>query len=94
MLRHVILFRLADPDAHGDELVSRLMALPDQIPEIREYEAGRDVSGAPNSFDVGLWSSFDDTEGLERYRVHPAHQEVVAYLEEVSPERIVVDWLT
>ena len=67
MLRHVVLIRVTDPDAHADELVARLMALPSQIPEIHEYDAGRDVSGAPNSFDVGLWSSFDDSEALERY---------------------------
>jgi Stress responsive A/B Barrel Domain len=94
MLTHVVLIRLADPDAHADELVDRLRALPAQVPEIRTYDAGRDVSRGPTSYDVGLHSTFDDGDALERYRLHPAHQGVLAFLERVSTERVVADWLS
>ena len=92
MLAHAVLIKLGDPAADPDRLVAALRALPGQIPEIRTYQVGPDVSGAGNAYDVGLYSTFDDQDALERYRVHPAHQEVVALLAEISTDRVVVDW--
>jgi len=91
VLAHVVLFRVPDP-VQAEELVNRLKALPGLIPEIRSYEVGRDLSRGETSFDVGLYSTFDDTEALERYRAHHAHQAVLSLIGEVSPERIVCDW--
>jgi hypothetical protein len=33
-------------------------------------------------------------DALERYRVHPAHQDVLAVVAEVSDDRVVVDFET
>ena len=92
MLAHIVLFNLKDVDADADRLVQALRTLPGQIEEIRDYEVGRDVSRGPTSYDVGLWSTFDDDAALQRYRVHPAHQEVLDLVEEISETRVVVDW--
>jgi hypothetical protein len=92
VLTHIVLFRLVDPASDADQLVAALRVLPGRIPEIRGYEVGVDVSRGPNSYDVGLYSTFDDAEALERYRAHPAHQEVLELVERVSSNRVVVDW--
>jgi hypothetical protein len=92
MLAHVVLFKLNDPAADADRLVEALRALPAQIPEIRDYQAGKDVTGGPTSYDVGLWSTFDDDPALQRYRHHPAHQEVLDLVEEITETRVAVDW--
>ena len=46
----------------------------------------------PVSYEVGLHSTFDDVDALERYREHPAHQAVLQLIAEVSTERVAVDW--
>lgn len=91
MLHHVVSLRVPDP-VQAEELAKRLNALAGLIPEIRSYTAGVDVVRSPNSYDVGLHSTFDDVDALERYRVHPAHEAVLQFIREVSTERVAVDW--
>jgi hypothetical protein len=91
MLHHVVALRVPDP-VQAEELASRLNALKDLIPDIRSYAAGVDVVQSPVSYEVGLHSTFDDVEALERYRAHPAHQAVLQLIAEVSTDRVAVDW--
>lgn len=98
MLKHLVFFRIApgagDKAAVAAEVKRRLDALPPLIQEVRDWEVGIDLSGTGSSFDLALYTSFDDREALERYRVHPEHQKVVAYIQSVTSERAVVDYLT
>lgn len=98
MVRHLVFFRLKD-EALGQpkaqlmaEVVRRLQGLPPLIADIRELQVGADFLHSPASWDVGLYTVFADREALERYRVHPEHQKVVAYIAQVVAERAVVDW--
>ncbi len=91
MLHHVVCLRVPDP-VQAEELANRLNALPGLIPEIVTYTAGTDVVHSPVSYEVGLHSTFDDVDALERYREHPAHQAVLQLIAEVSTERVAVDW--
>ena len=92
MLHHIVALRVPDP-VQAEELANRLKALKDLIPEIRSYTAGVDVLDTPVSYEVGLHSTFDDADALERYRAHPAHQAVLQLIAEVSTERVAVDWV-
>jgi hypothetical protein len=92
VLHHIVSLRVPDP-VQAEELAHRLNALPGLIPEIRSYTAGTNVVEGPNNFEVGLHSTFDDVDALERYREHPAHQAVLQLIREVSTERVAVDWL-
>jgi hypothetical protein len=92
MLHHVVALRVPDP-VQAEELASRLNALRELIPDIRSYSAGVDVVQTPLSYEVGLHSTFDDVDALERYRAHPAHQAVLQLIAEVSTERVAVDWV-
>lgn len=91
MLHHVVCIQIPDP-VQAEEVANRLTALPGLIDEIREYDVGVDVVAGPTSYQVGLHSTFDDVEALERYRVHHAHQAVVTLIDEVSTHRVAVDW--
>jgi hypothetical protein len=91
VLHHVVLFQVPDP-LQREELVRRLQALPGLIPEIETYEVGVDVSRGETSYDVGLYSTFADSEALEVYRAHHAHQAILQLIGDISPHRIVTDW--
>lgn len=91
MLHHVVCLQVPDP-VQAEELANRIHALAGLIPEIRAYEVGVDVVGGPTSYQVGLHSTFDDVEALERYRAHHAHQAVLQLIAEVSTHRVAVDW--
>ena len=91
VLHHVVCLQVPDP-VQAEELARRIQALDGVIPEIREFQVGVDVVGGPTSYQVGLHSTFDDVEALERYRVHHAHQAVVQLIQEVSTARVSCDW--
>jgi hypothetical protein len=91
MITHIVLIKLRDA-ATGPELRDRLMALPAQIPQIRNYEVGLDVVGGPRSYDAALVSGFDSLEDLQTYIDHPAHQEALTFLNQVSEVRVSCDY--
>lgn len=98
MIIHLVFFNML-PEAEGasgednaKKLVDMIAGLKDVIPEIVELEVGHDISRSPASFEVGLLSKFKTSEDLDTYRVHPAHQEVVAFLQKTTSDRAVVDF--
>ena len=98
MIIHLVFFNM-HPEAEGatgienaHKLVDMLKALPASIPEIVELEAGLDFSASPASYEVGLLTKFHTREDLERYRVHPVHQEVIGFVQKTTSARAVTDF--
>lgn len=94
MLKHLVFFRFKKTtgDAEIDTLIDGLSALPDQIPEIREYVFGRDIVHSERSYDFALVSAFDDLEAMQRYQVHPEHQKVIAHVKSICESILAVDF--
>ena len=91
MIRHVVSLRLAADTAavredHSARLIAALQALPAQIPEILGYQIGK-------NWDLVLIADYADADALSAYSAHPAHQKVLAYINEVVAERVAVDFL-
>ncbi len=94
MLTHVVLFKFKSGTTEDkiQQLVTGLGELPGIIDEIREFRFGRDVVKSERSYDLGLVSSFDDREALQRYQVHPDHQKVVAHVKTIASSVVAVDF--
>lgn len=94
LLEHIVLFKLRPEttEAGEEELIQRLRALKDLIPEIIDLSAGRNIADPSRGFSVGLVVRLRDEDALEAYRVHPAHKEVVKYIEAIAEERLAVDY--
>ena len=96
MIRHVVSWKLAAEDAavraeQAAEVARRLNALMGVVPELRAVSAGANVAHPDVNWDVTLVADVDSLEDLEAYQVHPAHQEVGAYLRSVVASRAAVD---
>ncbi|MCB1215131.1 MAG: Dabb family protein [Deltaproteobacteria bacterium] len=74
------------------KLQEALETLPLKIKEIKTWKVALNQAQSPHSSDLLLDSSFEDREALERYRVHPAHQQVVELINKICEERRVVDY--
>jgi len=98
MLKHIVFFKMqaeaegASAETNALQLKQMLDALPAVIPEIVALETGLDVSRSPASFDLSLYTEFASEQDLETYRVHPAHQKAVAFVQKVTSARAVVDY--
>lgn len=92
-LTHIVLFRLQDPSpAVLEETVGRLRALLGRIPSLRDLEVGVNVVPSARAYDIGLIARIDDRAGLDAYQVHPAHQDVLAYMRTVLAGAAAVDF--
>ncbi|MGF2948946.1 Dabb family protein [Microbacterium alcoholitolerans] len=97
MIRHVVSWKLAEPDAavrgeQAREVAARLNALMGVIPELRAVTAGANVAYPDVNWDVTLVADVDSLDALEAYQVHPAHQEVGTYIRSVVASRVAVDF--
>jgi hypothetical protein len=96
-IRHIVLWKLAAEDAdtralHAEQVTERLQALVEQIPEILSMQVGPNVAYPQTNWDLALVADFADVEALDRYQVHPAHQEVVTFVRSVVSDRASVDF--
>ena len=98
MIVHIVFWRLHE-SANGKskiqnarDITARFEALRPLITGLRRLDVGVDVAATEQSSDVALYTEFDSKEALDAYQVHPAHQEVAAFLAPLRTERRVVDY--
>ena len=94
MIKHIVFmkFKAGVTDKDIQELEKGLGGLPGRIPEIKEYQFGRDIVHSERSFDFALVSAFDDLDAMKRYQVNPNHLPVVAKVKELSESILAVDF--
>lgn len=96
-LRHVVTWKLASEDpieraAQATEVARRLNALDGVVPQLLSISAGANTAYPDTNWDVTLVADFESVAALEEYQVHPAHEEVVAYVRSVVAARVAVDF--
>ncbi|KKO52826.1 Dabb family protein [Paenibacillus sp. DMB20] len=93
MIKHIVFFKLKDPTAENIErTVQVLRDMQGKIPQLRSLEAGSDVIRSERSYDLALIVEVDNLEDLQAYQVHPAHQEVIRFINEVKDHTLCVDF--
>jgi hypothetical protein len=94
VIRHVVLFKFkpgvdwGDPRATGAEHTAAQVG--SKVPELREWRYGRNVSTRDIAYDFLVDGLLDDMQAVDRYLVHPFHQEAIRQWKEIS-EWVVVD---
>ncbi len=78
MLRHIVLFKLKPGFSWDDEAVleAERMALRvgDEVEELHEWRAGRNVSPRDIAYDFAVIGLVRDGEALQRYLDNPFHR--------------------
>ncbi len=97
MIRHVVSWKLAAEDAavraeQAAEIAARLLALDGVVPQLLSISAGANAAYPDANWDVSLVADFASIADLEAYQVHPAHEDVVAYVRSVVSGRVAVDF--
>lgn len=97
MIRHIVLWRLAadDPAQKATQIASlrdRFAALVPIIDGTRSLEIVADVDRTDGNWDVALIGDYDDHAALDAYQVHPAHQDVAAYVRSLVTARVCIDF--
>lgn len=98
MIKHIVVWRLKD-EALGagkaenlERAKAALEALQDLVPSVRHLEVGLDIGAARDSWDIVIYSEFDDRAGLDAYQVHPEHVKVAGLIGELRELRAAIDY--
>lgn len=98
MLKHIVLFKLAD-EAEGNTKIEnaliikrRLEALSEVIPEIVDIKVSINADNMPeDNYDIMLDCEFENARDLQIYATHPAHLQVVEFIGKVRTARAAID---
>lgn len=98
MIKHIVMMRLKDLGIREKEhqrriIKQKLDALLGIIPSLKAMEVGLNFSDRETAFDLVLVSLFEDHAGLDAYRLHPEHVEVLNYLKDKLETTAVTDYL-
>ena len=88
MIVHLVLFKFKPGVTAGDARVAAVQAamaaLPGQIPVIRLWEHGANLTLDAQAWDYGLRAGFASEADLHSYFAHPAHQPVLAQWDAIA----------
>lgn len=96
MIRHIVMFKLHNKNGKKDtnikKLKDKLDRLKNKIPEIKHLETGINISAKSSAFDLALITDFENLDDLDKYRIHPDHQEIIVFLNKIKENIVVVDF--
>jgi hypothetical protein len=99
MIVHIVFWKLHDTGLNGKskdenarELQQRFAALMGVIPGLLKIETGTDLLHTKDSVDFCLYTEFESRAALDAYTPHPAHKEIIAFMQDVRYERRVIDY--
>jgi Stress responsive A/B Barrel Domain len=98
MIKHIVFWQLKDEalgytKARNMELVKeKLMACARIVPGIVEFEVGLGGTSLECTYDVVLYSSFENKAALDAYQVHPQHEAIKSFISEVRSTRQCMDY--
>lgn len=98
MIKHIVMWKLKEVAECGDRVQNArkmkhdLEALKTKIPQIRHIEVGVNSIPSEASYDVVLYSEFNNEQDLEIYQKHPEHLKVAEFVATVRERRAVVDY--
>lgn len=92
MVKHIVFTKFENPDEQAPVASKNLLALKNQIPQIRSIETGCDFKHSERSYDLALIVTFDNREDLEIYDKHPEHEKVRAYIKAHRTASATVDF--
>ena len=95
MLRHIVMIKFANRDAvaeTSEKVKQMLLHLETTVDSLKKMEVGKNINTRPAAFDMVLVADFENEQGLNSYRTHPAHVKVLDFLKKVVEKTAVTDY--
>lgn len=98
MIKHIVMWKLKDFAEGGDKfqnarkMKADLEALKAKIPQIKHLEIGINTIPSDASYDVVLYSEFENEMDLNSYQKHPDHLKIADFVNRIREQRAVVDY--
>jgi quinol monooxygenase YgiN len=99
MLKHIVMWKLKDHAEGADratnaiEMKRRLDECANIVPGQITFEVVIAQPGLEATYDVVLYSEFEDKAALEAYVKHPVHQAVIPFIGAIREGRQCMDYI-
>nr|WP_314545765.1 Dabb family protein [uncultured Massilia sp.] len=99
MLKHIVMWKLkdhaegADRAANAVEMKRRLEECAHIVPGMHAFEVTIAQPGLEATYDVVLYSEFEDKQALDAYAQHPQHKALVPFIGAIRAERQCMDYV-
>ena len=98
MIKHIVMWKLKE-NAEGNERLAnaremkrRLDECAHIVPGILAFEVTLAQPGLEATYDVVLYSEFENRQALEAYATHPTHKALVPFIGAVREARQCMDY--
>lgn len=94
MTKHIVMWKIKNENKAENALKIKngLEGLKGKIDGLYDIEVGINTNPSDMSFDVVLYSVFENQSALDAYQSNPLHLEVAGFVRSVAEERHVVDY--
>jgi quinol monooxygenase YgiN len=98
MIKHIVMWKLkdhaegADRATNAAKMKNRLDACAKLAPGTLKFEVALAQPGLEATYDVVLYSEFENKEALEAYASHPTHKALVPFIGAVRESRQCMDY--
>ena len=98
MIKHIVMWKLkeqaegADRAANAREMKRRLDECARIVPGIHTFEVVIAQPGLEATYDVVLYSEFEDKAALDAYATHPTHKALVPFIGAIREARQCMDY--
>lgn len=99
MLKHIVMWKLKDQAEGADratnaaEMKRRLDECAHIVPGMHAFEVVVAQPGLEATYDVVLYSEFEDKAALDAYAQHPTHKALVPFIGAIRSERQCMDYV-
>lgn len=98
MIKHIVLWQLKE-EALGNSkarnialVKEKLMTCANVVPGIIDFEVGVASTGLECTYDLVLYSTFENKAALDAYQMHPNHEAIKGFISEVRSARQCMDY--
>lgn len=98
MIKHIVMWKLQE-EAEGKAKAENAKIIKGSLEELKgkvetllDIEVGLNLNPSEQAYDVVLYSTFDNLEGLDAYQKHPEHLKAATFVRSVVKSRVVVDY--
>ncbi|MDR0695998.1 MAG: Dabb family protein [Christensenellaceae bacterium] len=93
MIKHIVLYKLKNPDLDTEKTVDVLRSMVGRVPQIIELETGIDFLKSERSYDVALTVIVNDISELNLYQLDQYHCSVVKpFMHSVRSASVAIDY--
>jgi hypothetical protein len=98
VIKHIVMWNFAEQAEGADratnlgEVQARLLALRGLVPGMGAFEPVIGADPYEHTYDLVLYSEFDDLAALAAYAGHPDHVAVAQFIGKVRTERACMDY--